>query len=135
MLVVIAIVATLAAVYFGGRYWLIAANGATSPAQNVSVELQRENFEKNVFGSANRYYASYTFADASGGEHTAHGRIDRDLYDKLAGGEAVPLTVHYSRSWPAVNVLDMAAARAMALLLAGLAALVWGFALWRIVRG
>lgn len=134
MLVAMAVLATLFAMYYGQRYWQIVADGATAPAVDVKVERQPV-VGKNAFGDPWRYYADFRFSDSQGRAHSARQAIGRDLYQALADGGGKPLTVHYSRGRPQVNVLDMQSARYVPLILAGLSAFLWVVALARLVRG
>ena len=133
MLVAIALLATGLAAWYGHTYWLIASDGATARALSVRPEVERK-LGKVVLGDPNRYFASYRFVDESGREHAARQTISRDLYEAISQG-AAPLTVHYSRARPDVNVLDLDAVRWVSIILAALAGVVWIAALLRVVRG
>jgi hypothetical protein len=134
MLAAIAIFITLLAAWYGQQYWRIVADGATAPAHSVSAEREAA-VGKTVVGDPHRYFASYQFVDADGRTHTQRQSISRDLYDKLAQLNDVPLTVHYSRSRPDVSVVDMDAARTVPTILAALAAALWLAVVVRLVRG
>lgn len=133
VLVVIAVLATLLAIWYGRTYWLIVADGATAPAVGVTVDRQQV-LGKTVIGDPNRYFASYRFVDEGGREHSSRQTVSRDLYEALSQGD-IPLQVHYSRAHPDVNVLDLEAARWASLILAALAALAWIAALLRLRSG
>lgn len=133
MLAAIALLLTLLAAWYGQTYWQIVAGGAATPA--LSVKAEREpTLGKSVIGDPHRYFASYRYIDGSGREHAARQTISRDLYEALSQGD-IPLTVHYSRSRPDVNVLDLDAVRWASIILAGLATVAWIAALLRLVRG
>lgn len=134
MLVAIALLATLLAAWYGHRYWQLAADGAVAPAHSVKVEREPV-LGKIAFGDPHRYLASYEYVDDDGRVHAARQTISREVYDKLARGSDGSLTVHYSRSSPDVNVIDMQAARIVPLTLGALAAVTWIAALFRLVRG
>ncbi|CAN1722397.1 DUF3592 domain-containing protein [Hyphomicrobium sp. 1Nfss2.1] len=134
MLVAIALLATALAAWYGHTYWLIARDGATAQALAVRPESERK-LGKVVLGDPNRYFASYRFFDEGGREHAGRQTISRDLYEGLSQTGDVTLTVHYSRSRPDVNVIDLDAVRWVSIILAALAGVVWIAALLRVVRG
>jgi len=133
MLLAIALLATALAAWYGHTYWLIASDGATTQALSVRPESERK-LGKVVLGDPNRYFAGYRFVDASGHEHAARQTISRDIYEAISE-RAIPLTVHYSRSRPDVNVVDFDAVRGVSIILAALASVAWIAALLRVVRG
>ncbi len=133
MLAAIALLLTLLAGWYGHTYWQVAADGETAAAFSVRPESEPK-LDKMIVGDPNRYFATYRYMDASGREHTSRQSISRDLYEALSQGD-IPLTVHYSRSHPEVNVLDLDAVRWTSIILAGLAAVVWLAALLRLARG
>ncbi len=134
MLIAVALLATSLAAWYGQRYWQLAADATTAPADTIKVErLQAPG--KTVVGDPFRYYASFAFNDADGRRHTARQSISRSLYNELAQGSAAPVIVHYSRSRPGVNVLDLDALRTVSIVLAIIAAAAWIAALLRLVRG
>jgi hypothetical protein len=134
MLAAIAIFVTLLAGWYGQHYWRIVTDEATAPAHSVNAERETA-VGKTAVGDPHRYFASYQFVDAGGRAHAARQAISRELYDKLVQHRDAPLTVHYSRSRPDVNVLDMDAARTVPIILAALAAALWLAVVVRLVRG
>lgn len=134
MLVAIALLITLLAVWYGQQYWRIATDGAATAALSVKPERDPA-LGKTVLGDPHRYFASYRYVDADGREHAARQIISRDLYESLMQRPDRPLTVHYSRSRPDVNVLDIQAARSVPIILAALAGAIWIAPLVRLIRG
>lgn len=130
MLAVIALFFTALALWYGQQYWRIAIDEATATALSVRAESEAK-LGKVVLGDPNRYFASYRYVDASGGEHASRQAISRDLYEALSQGD-VPLKVHYSRSHPDLNALDLDGVRWVSIIVAALAAIAWIAALLRI---
>lgn len=130
MLVAIASVFTALALWYGQLYWRIALDEATTPALSVRSESEVK-LGKVVLGDPKRYFASYRYVDANGDEHASRQAISRDLYEALSRGD-VPPNVHYSRSHPELNVLDLDSVRWASIILAVVAAVVWIAALVRV---
>jgi hypothetical protein len=135
LIIALTVLVSIAAGYYGWRYWQLVHDGTATTA--ISVDVDRRTITgKNLTSMPWRYAADYTFADASGSVHAGRETIDRGTYDKLAGRAAnSPVTVHYSRSRPGVNTLDIGSSRTAALALIGIALFGWVLVLFRSMRG
>ncbi len=129
------VLATLAAGYYGWRYWQLVSDGTATTA--LSVQLDRRLLTgKDMTGLPYRYSASYTFANQSGKVYTARQAIDRSTYEKLAQRAAdAPVVIYYSRSNPDVNAINQHASRNVSIILGLIALLGWGVVLVRKMSG
>jgi hypothetical protein len=135
LLLALTVLATLAAGYYGWRYWQLTHDGAATVALSVQVD-RRSITGRNSTGLPYRYTAAYTFADPGGNVRNGRQTIDRGLYEELGKRAAdAPVVVYYSRSKPRVNAIDPHASRNVAIILGGIALLGWGIVLSRKLSG
>jgi Protein of unknown function (DUF3592) len=131
LILALALLATLAAGYYGWRYWQLVSDGTGTPALSVQVDRTLMT-GKDMTGLPYRYSASYTFSDQRGKVYTARQAIDRSTYEKLAQSAAdAPVVIYYSRSNPDLNAINKHASRNVAIILGFIALLGWGVVLVR----
>lgn len=133
--IALAVLVTLAAGYYGWRYWQLLSDGVTTNA--LSVEADRQSFtDKNPANLPYRYYVAYTFADQAGHVRSGRQTIDKRVYEVLAHrSEDAPVVIHYSRSRPYVNELDPRSSRNASVVLTLIALVGWGVILARNLQG
>jgi Protein of unknown function (DUF3592) len=132
LLLVLTVLASAVAGYYGWRYWQLAHDAMTTTALSVQVDRRRPFTSKDLSSIPYRYQASYTFADQEARVHNGRQAIDGSTYKRLAQrADGAPVTIYYSRSNPAISSLDPNSSRLTAGFLALLALFGWGVVISR----